>query len=161
MRKYENFNETKLKTYCQASDHEVRMISRELCALWHRAEQQDSLNPLRTKYAQKQFYEVSKIRLTERSKWKSCFNAFISQQSIPYKAIYRDYYLRLWCLHEESGWDGLPLLINLLYSCNLTQSLTLISTKTKLSSQGFKTTSRTEAPSLTLNALSRISREVK
>lgn len=68
MRKYETFNETKLKTYCQASDHEVRMISRELCALWHRAEQQDSLNPLRTKYAQKQFYEVSKIRLTERSK---------------------------------------------------------------------------------------------
>ena len=68
MRGYGQFGEEKMKGLIGGSEGEVRTIGRELCGLWHKAEKQDSLGPLRTKYAQKQFCEVSKIRLAERSR---------------------------------------------------------------------------------------------
>ncbi len=68
LRGYSTHGEESLRALSGATETEVRAVAREVCSLWQRAEHLECLNGLRTKYSQRQFMEVAKIRLTERTR---------------------------------------------------------------------------------------------
>jgi hypothetical protein len=68
LRGYSTHGEDHVRALCGVTDADVRVVARELCGLWQRAEHLDCLNGLRNKYSHRQFMEVAKIRLTERTR---------------------------------------------------------------------------------------------